>query len=742
VPDAPTTLDQDRSAVSAVGRVLAAISGSTFELEPALNQLAAEAASLCHADMSFVFLRDGDVYRFAAASGGSPEHWAYEREHPDTIDRRSITGRVALSGEPVHVADIAADPEYEAGAYRVGGVRSLLGVPIRSADGLIGAFGLGRYRVQPFSDEEIELVTVFADQAGVAIRLARLLGEAREAVAREAAIGEVLQSINRSTFDLTGVLQTVIDSAVQICRADQGNIVRQDGDVYRVIAHSGMVAPEYLAMVMSREYLPERGSLIGRTVLERKIVHIPDVLADPEYELQDVQAAAGYRTLLGVPMLQDGVPIGVLVVWRLEVRPFSEAEIRLLGTFAEQAALAIRLANVLGATHEALEREAAIGQVLASIARSTFDLDHVLQTVIDSATRLSNADDGNIVRGEAGAFGLSATFTAGIPGAFRDFISNRTFQAERGSAMGRALMELRPIQIVDVLADPEYTLLEAQRIAGFRTILGIPLLHDGVPIGVLSVWRYEVRPFSDPEMSLLTTFADQAALAISNVRLFETVERQRTELARFAPQVAGLLSSPEGEALLAGHRREISALFCDLRGFTPFAETAEPEELFSVLREYHASVGEIAVANGGTVEHFAGDGLMIFFNDPTPLPDHQLAAVRTAVAMRDRFADLAAGWRKRGYELGLGIGIGVGYATLGRIGFEGRYDYAGVGVVVTLASRLSTAAGAGEILISQRLHATVEDAVTAEGVDDLSLKGFTHAITAYRVTGLRDAPMS
>jgi adenylate cyclase len=297
---------------------------------------------------------------------------------------------------------------------------------------------------------------------------------------------------------------------------------------------------------------------------------------------------------------------------------------------------------------------------------------------------------------------------------------------------------MRPIQIVDALADPEYTLLEAQKIAGFRTILGIPLIHDDAPIGVLSVWRYEVRAFSEPEINLLSTFADQAAIAISNVRLFETVERQRTELARFAPQVAGLLSSPEGVALLAGHRREISALFCDLRGFTPFAETAEPEELFSVLREYHGAVGEIAVANGGTVEHFAGDGLMIFFNDPTLLPDHQLAAVRTAVAMRDRFADLAAGWLKRGYELGLGIGIGVGYATLGRIGFEGRYDYAGVGVVVTLASRLSTAADAGEILISQRLHASVEDAVTAEPVDDLSLKGFTHAVTAYRVIGLAD----
>jgi class 3 adenylate cyclase len=262
-------------------------------------------------------------------------------------------------------------------------------------------------------------------------------------------------------------------------------------------------------------------------------------------------------------------------------------------------------------------------------------------------------------------------------------------------------------------------------------------LSEDEPVGVLAVWRNEVRSFDDTEVGVLTTFADQAAIAIANVRLFETVERQRTELARFAPQVAGLLSSPEGEALLAGHRREISALFCDLRGFTPFAETAEPEELFSVLRQYHAAVGEIAVANGGTVEHFAGDGLMIFFNDPTQLPDHPLAAVRTAVAMRDQFADLSSGWRKRGYELGLGIGIAVGYATLGRIGFEGRYDYAGVGVVVTLASRLSTAAAAGEILVSQRLHAAIEDAVVAEPADGLELKGFTHAVTAFRVTGLR-----
>jgi class 3 adenylate cyclase len=277
---------------------------------------------------------------------------------------------------------------------------------------------------------------------------------------------------------------------------------------------------------------------------------------------------------------------------------------------------------------------------------------------------------------------------------------------------------------------------DMQEVVGFRTLLGVPLMRDGLPTGVLMMQRTEVRPFDEKEIALVTTFADQAALAIANVELYETVERQRADLASFAPHVAGLLSSPTGQTLLAGHRREISALFCDMRGFTAFAETAEPEELFSVLREYHTEVGRIALGNGGMVEHFAGDGFMIFFNDPTPVADHPMAALRSALTMHEHFAELATGWRRRGYDLGLGIGISVGFATLGRIGFEGRYDYAGVGAVTNLAARLSSAAAAGETLISQRMYSMVEDRVRGEAVEDLSLKGFSHAVTAYRVTGL------
>jgi class 3 adenylate cyclase len=557
----------ERDALAAVGRVLSAVTDAAFELQPILDRISAEAAALCGADVGFCFLREGDLFRFVSASGGSQEHWDYERTHPDTISRDSIVGRVALAGEPVQIADLAIDSEYHGGAYRVGGYRTLLGVPIRTDEGLTGALGLGRLTVAPFTDHEIELVSLFADQAAIAIRVARLLNE----------------------------------------------------------------------------------------------------------------------------------------------------------------------------THEALERETAVGEVLQSISSSTFELDTVLQTVLDKAVRLSHADQGNITREIGGAF-RALVFSSDVPMAFRELMSRFVPTPDRGSAMGRALLERGPIQIVDVLADPDYRLAEAQRIAGIRTILGVPMFRDGEPIGVLSVWRRHVEAFSAPEISLMSTFADQAVLAIENVRLFETIDRQRKELARYAPQAAELLSSEEGEQLLAGHRREITALFADLRGFTAFAEQAEPEEVLGVLREYHTAVGGLAVANSGTVEHFAGDGLMVFFNDPQPVADHQLGAVRTACEMRERFGVLSTAWRKRGYELGLGIGIATGFATLGRIGFEGRYDYGAVGNSVILASRLSGAATAGQILVSQRVLAAIEEQVEADPVPNLELKGFSHAMTAYAVISLRDAP--
>ncbi len=728
-------VDADRSPLTAVGRVLGEIGGSGFELQPVLDRISEEAARLCRADQAFLFLRDGDMFHFAAAWGGLPEHWVHEREHPNPIDRESIVGRVALAEAPVQIEDVPADTEYKSSAHSVGGVRTLLGVPIRTDEGVVGAFGLGRKQVEPFTPDEIDLVSLFADQAAIAIRLARLLGNAREAAERESAVARVLQTLAGSTFDLDGVLQAIIDSTVRLIRADEGNIVKEEDGAFQQAVFTAGVPPSFRAIIGGRSFKAEPGSVMGRSLMELGPVQIVDVLADPNYELREAQKEAGFRSIIGIPLMAEGAPVGVMSVWRTRVEAFSEAEIRLLVTFAEQAAIALRLARVLGETHEALERETAIAEVLASIARSSFDLQRVLDTVTESAARLTHANSGNLALVQEGEYRIAAGYGERSRELARAFETAR-ITLDRGSMAGRVTLSQRPVQIPDVLADPEYRMLDMQEVAGFRTLLGVPLMRDGEVRGVLMMQRTEVRPFTDQEIAVITTFADQAALAIANVELYETVERQRAALAGFAPHVAGLLSSPEGETLLGGHRREISALFCDMRGFTAFAEMAEPEELFDVLREYHASVGKIAIERGGTVEHFAGDGFMIFFNDPTPLPNHPLAAIQSAMVMRDRFAELAEGWRKRGYDLGLGIGIAVGYATLGRIGFEGRYDYAGVGAVTNMAARLSSAAAAGEILISQRMQAVVEDAVTSEPAGDLTLKGFSHPVPAYRVTGL------
>ena len=547
-----------------------------------------------------------------------------------------------------------------------------------------------------------------------------------------AAIGEVLHSIIHGGFELAPVLEKIAERAAQLCRADTAYVYLRDGDLFRLMADSGVTAD---VSHYEREHPipvgPETG--VGRVALKRGPVHIDDVLADSEYSWREGQRLSGYRTILGLPIIIDDDVIGVVGLGRNRVHPFDDEEIATISVFAGQTGVAVRLARLLGEKHEAAEREAAVGHVLQAMGRSTFDLQDVLDAVLANAMALCHADSGNIIRHDPARGVYRVAAILGFNAEYREVEEAIDYVADRGTMTGRVLLEHRPVQVIDVTADPEYALQELQETYGFRTVLGVPLLRDGFPVGVFGLARKEVREFSEREIGLVSTFADQAALAIENARLFETVELQRTELARFAPQVASMLSSAEGKSLLTGHRREITALFCDLRGFTAFAETAEPEEVLGVLREYHGMVGELVMAHGGTVEHFAGDGLMVFFNDPAPRPEHRSDAIRAALAMRDGFAALAERWHRSGYDLGLGIGIAVGYATLGRIGFEGRYDYGAVGNVVILASRLSEAAAGGQILVSDRLFAAVEDQFEAEDVEPLALKGFSRPTPVHNI---------
>jgi class 3 adenylate cyclase/putative methionine-R-sulfoxide reductase with GAF domain len=377
------------------------------------------------------------------------------------------------------------------------------------------------------------------------------------------------------------------------------------------------------------------------------------------------------------------------------------------------------------------EQQRAISAVLRAVARSG-GLQPVLDEVVEACQRLSKADQGALYLLQDGLLHTAAHH--GLPEAV-EYDSQHPHALDRTTAAGRAAVTREPVHIPDIEQDPEYTYAGPRL---YRSVLSVPVIVEDELIGVALVVRQAAQRFSDEHIALVQTFADQAAIAIANARLIDAVERQRTELARFvSPQVAELISSADGEQLLAGHRAYISCLFCDLRGFTAFVETAAPEELFDVLREYHGALGRLIPAHGGTLEHFAGDGVMVFFNDPLPVVDHELKAVRFALAAQERFAQLAKAWRRRGTELGLGIGIEAGYATLGRIGFEGRYDYGALGPVANLASRLSTLAAGGQILIGQRVFAAVEDTVETTPAGELELKGFGRPVAAYEVRRLR-----
>jgi adenylate cyclase len=395
------------------------------------------------------------------------------------------------------------------------------------------------------------------------------------------------------------------------------------------------------------------------------------------------------------------------------------------GVLYDDAELARQLAAVR-------EQQRAISGVLRAVARRA-GIEPVLEEVAEACRRLCNADHGALWLLQEGLLQLGAH--DGWPEG-EAYDREHPHPLDRTTAAGRTAVERRPIQIPDIFADPEYT-YPGPRF--FRAMLGVPITVEDDLIGVVVVVRREPQPFTDEHIALVQTFADQAAIAITNARLFDAVERQRTELARFvSPQVAELISSTEGEQLLAGHRAYISCLFCDLRGFTAFTETAAPEDLFDVLREYHGALGNLIPAYEGTLEHFAGDGVMVFFNDPVPVDDHELQAVRFALAAQQQFAQLAEVWRKRGTQLGLGIGLEAGYATIGRIGFEGRYDYGVLGPVANVASRLSARAAAGQILTGQRLHAAIEETVDTAPAGDLELKGFARPVPAYEVRGLRE----
>jgi adenylate cyclase len=486
----------------------------------------------------------------------------------------------------------------------------------------------------------------------------------------------------------------------------------------------------------------------------------------------------GVRTFVHVPMLKENNLIGAITVFRQEVWPFGEKQIELLKNFAAQAVIAVENARLLNELRqrtddlsqrttdltEALEQQTATSEVLKVISSSPGELQPIFDAMLEKAVRICRADAATLFLYENGVLRRTARHSG-----VADVVMPITPSAK--SATMRSITTKQIVHIPNYLAQPAYlegdedVVAAAERL-GLRASLHVPMLREEEVIGTFTIWRTDAHAFTEKQIALVTNFAAQAVIAIENTRLLlrelrestDQLGRQSQELAKLnqqleqrvadqvgeiermsrlrrflPPQVADLIVASGTEKQLESHRREITALFCDLRGFTGFTESADAEDVIALLREYHAAVGEKIIKYSGTLERYAGDGVMVVFNDPVPVENPALQAVLMALEMRDAIGALTETWRRWGHEIGFGIGIAHGYATPGTIGFEGRFDYAAIGTVSNVASRLCDEAKPGQILISPRVLVAVENAVQVEPAGEFELKGIRRPLAAYNV---------